>query len=132
MDLNEYGGWIEKDTICEAGDVGGDNQIGEAFNRRFYHPDKPGRLITVSVYAVNYENDAVEGGYELGIEEQIERMICRDIEDPGSTEEDCGYEYNAVDDYATFKSVEEAAIYAKKRLVGMTGDDLSWNGERAS
>jgi hypothetical protein len=129
MDPNEYEGWTEKDSMVSGG-MAPDNWVGEFFSRRFQHPRKPGCLIDVSISAATYENDAVEGGHELGIEEEFEYRICRNVEDPGSTEEWSGLQYTQVGDYTTFKSVEEAAIYAKQRLKDLDAGDLSWNGVR--
>jgi len=45
------GGWFMHGGVGEdAGDVGGDDQIGKAPDIRFAHFDMPGRLVTVCVY----------------------------------------------------------------------------------
>lgn len=131
MDITQYEGWVEKGTLMGAGDAGGDIQVGEAYDRRFLHPDKPGRVLTVYVYGVAYENDAIEGGLEYGIEEMIERLACRDTDDPGGTEEwSCDPQYTAIDGYATLRNPEEAERAAKKHLAKLDAGDLSWNGEK--
>lgn len=129
MDVNQYEGWVETGELANAGDVGGDSQVGEAYDRRFVHPDKPGCLITVYAYGVAYENDAVEGGLEYGVEEMIERLICTDMADPGGTEIGSKAEYTAIDDYATLHNTEEAQQAAHKHLAELDAGDLSWNGE---
>lgn len=129
MDVNEYEGWVEKGTILNAGDVSPDYQVGEAFNRRFYHPDKPGRLMTVSFYGVRVPNSDLPEGFEYGIEKHTEYMICRDIEDPGSTEEWSEPAYDPIDGYTSLDTVEEAETEARKELEKLDAGDLVWNGE---
>lgn len=121
-------GWIEVDSMVEAADAGGDEQVGRAWDRRFRHPGKPGCLMTVYLYGVKVDNDAVAAGFELGVQKQVEYMICRDIKDPGGTEVECGYQYENLDDYNTLNSVEAAETEAHDWLKKLDAGDLSWDG----
>lgn len=68
--------------VVSNGDQGGDIQRGDSYSVRFTHPDLPGSLITVSFYAVEYE----ENPFEFVVQRQVEWMVCEDPRDPGSTE----------------------------------------------
>jgi hypothetical protein len=128
----EYEGWVETGEMLEDADTFPDNQIGTAYSRRFIHPNKPGRFMDVSVYAVVLENSALAAGFEYGIEEQISLMWCGDMEDPGSTEIWSRPEHRNIDGYPELRSVEEAQLEARQTLVRMDAGDLSWNGEPKS
>jgi hypothetical protein len=55
------GGWFMYGEVSEdAGEVGGDEQIGRASSIQFANLDMPGRLITVHVYPVARELDHAE------------------------------------------------------------------------
>lgn len=128
MNTGEYTGWIQTDTTDDAGQVGGDNQVGPAHGKKFLHPDKPGRVIAVYAYAVVYENDALDGGVEYGVEELIKRRIYTG---PGEPE---GWEdllYTAIDGYPELRNAAEATEAAVKHLAGVGADDLSWNGVKS-
>lgn len=121
-------GWVEVDSMMDAVDTGGDDQVGRAWDRRFRHPEKPGCLMTVALYGVRVDNDAVAAGFELGVCKQTEYMICRDIEAPGDTEVWCDYEYDMLDGYNTLNSVEAAETEAHDWLKKLNAGDLSWDG----
>lgn len=123
-------GWVERGSMLDAADAGGDDQVGRAWDRRFHHPDKPGCLLTVYLYAVRVENDAVPAGFELGIQKQTEYMICGDTDEPGDTEVWSTYTYEVIDGYNTLGSVDAAEIEAHDWLKKLDAGDLSWNGVR--
>jgi len=131
MDASVYEGWVETGKMVENADTFPDNQVGTAYSRRFIHPDKPGRFMDVSVYAVVHENDALEARFEYGIQEQVLRVWCGDMEDPGSTEIWSDPQYRDIDGYPELRSVEEAQTEARDVLARMDAGDLSWNGERS-
>ena len=80
------------DVVLPGGDVGGDYQDGESFDRRFvrFVPELTdgGRweVITDYFYLCKEEDD--NGGLvRIWVENQIERILCRDFRDAGGTEE---------------------------------------------
>lgn len=119
------------DEPMDAGDVGGDIQRGTAFARRFIWADEHGRplpfkhwssselvyaLIEETYYAVDIkETDPDDEDAEpiiYDIQNQTELMVCRDVEDPGSTETWCDYEYEYVGAMG-FDSLERADAEAR-------------------
>ncbi|MCP9209574.1 hypothetical protein [Streptomyces cucumeris] len=143
-------GWVQYGDIqTDDGDYGGDIQIGKATHVRFIHTGMPGRLVTVTAYPVAPERsiETQEGsvvhfhGFEsdmnaVGIQSQIELMICGDIDDPGSTEEwsDYLYEnldtrpYSRGDDETKVKAAEVDALRWVERFDA--NRDIHWDGER--
>lgn len=116
--------WQEKNSLFEdAGDMGGDVQVGKAYSRRFFNPDLPGRLITINLYPVKEEGSAV-----IGVQMQTEFMICRDIEDPGSTEEWSTYRYVNLP-IIGFGTAEQAELSCMKVLPKYDPAGTVWNGE---
>jgi hypothetical protein len=63
-------------------DIGGDIQRGDAYEVRFIREDLPGSLITVTFYAVEFD----ECPGEFVVQRQVEWMVCEDPADPGGTE----------------------------------------------
>lgn len=76
----------------------------------------------------SYDMDSV------GLTMQTEFMICRDINDPGSTEEWCDYQYEELD-AAPFTGTEEEIVAkanaaALKRVRMFNGErDIHWDGK---
>jgi hypothetical protein len=68
--------------VVTSGDCGGDIQAGESWSVRFIRPDKPGSLLTVTFYPVEYD----ECPGEFVMQRKIEWMVCADPADPGGTE----------------------------------------------
>lgn len=116
--------WQEKGSLFEdAGDVGGDIQVGKSFERRFVNPDLPGRLIDVTLYPVQEE-----GAVVVDVQMHTEFMICQDIEDPGSTEEWCDYRYVTLKTTG-FGTVEQAEAAAEEVLAKYDPAEITWDGE---
>jgi len=70
----------------------------------------------------------------VGLRMQTEFMICRDIDDPGSTEEWCDYEYNDLDTRPYTGKVEEilakAEADALKQVRMFNAErDIHWDGK---
>lgn len=69
--------------IVSNGDAcGGDIQRGDSYSVRFVRPEMPGSLITVTFYAVEYDQNPGE----FDVQRQVEWMVCADPSDPGGTE----------------------------------------------
>jgi hypothetical protein len=122
--------WIEKGVLNEdAGDVGGDDQIGPAFARRFVNPDLPGRLVTVCTYVVRDDMDIRNG--EWDVEEQIEYLICADMSDPGGTETWSEYSYErGTLDGRVRHSFEAAQADAREHIGRISPSDFyGWDGK---
>lgn len=116
--------WQEKDDLFkDAGDTGGDVQVGKAYSRRFFNPDLPGRLVTMCLYPIREEGSAV-----VGVQMQTEFMICRDTEDPGSTEEWSDYRYVDLP-IIGFGTVEQAELSCMEVLPKYDPAKIVWNGE---
>lgn len=122
-------------------------QVGKAAHIRFGHSDKSGRLLTASFYpmAPEVENRSQKGSVEtfhgykfdmdrLGVEMQMEYMICEDVNDPGGTEIWCGYRYKSFN-VGTYggnadEKVRAAEADALKFATRFNGErDIEWNGE---
>lgn len=87
--------WMEDGTgVQPGGDVGGDAQDGQSWSRRFVHPDVPGALINVYVYA-SHDNPS-RPGLEWSAALQVEYMLCTDTADPGGTEVWADYLYRTL------------------------------------
>jgi len=126
--------WKEDSVgITEAGDVGGDMQVGKALSRRFLHTSLYGRMITVTAFVEQgdgTDSRIPEGVIRLAV--QTELMICTDQDDPGSTEEWCDYEYSELPerfahDYAAVCDAEAAALIYLQQLD--PGLHFSWDGK---
>ncbi len=76
-------GWVRQQPYADkAGPVGGDIQVGEAFNARWIRalPDGTFAVVTRTYYP------AVDGGHRF-LECDTEYAVCTDPADPGSTEQ---------------------------------------------
>lgn len=70
--------------LPSGGDVGGDGQVSDSVTRRFARPrHKDGGWAVVTVY---WYLTVAGDGTAPQIERQEEKVICRDLRDPGSTE----------------------------------------------
>lgn len=119
--------------IQDAGDAGGDIQAGKAYSARYLHTTLHGRLITVTAYPVRGDSTTPEipdGVIRLQV--QTERMICRDPEDPGSTEVWSDIEYSDLPERfdIDYVSVEEAEYAARVYLETFRPAlYLNWDGK---
>lgn len=141
--------WIEDDKglIEDAGDVGGDIQVGPAFERRFINPelevylnpdsprlpmgvttDRHYALVTVQCYATKDEDDP-SGEYD--VQERIEWLVCTDLDDPGGTEvwSDHKFEHGKLDGTVITGGLEEANREAKARVEAWAPEYIGdWDG----
>ncbi|WP_431881938.1 hypothetical protein [Micromonospora chalcea] len=85
--------WIEVEPYGpdRAGDVGGDNQISEAWGRRFVLPRRADGLIPVMDLDFFAERNLTVSPDGIGVTRQTHFALCRDLNDVGGTEEwaDC-------------------------------------------
>jgi hypothetical protein len=131
--------WREHDSglMC-AGDVGGDNQVGKGWSKRFVRTDSPGSLLTVSIYPIGHSEgdtcvprDCRPG--QIDLEAQVEYMICTDPDDPGGTEVWSDYLYISpladIDGSdLVLKSVETAEERAKYLTSMCSASAIVWDG----
>lgn len=84
-------GWQEdeKGLLEDAGDVGGDAQVGPAYSRRFWATDVPSFLFE-SVDVFGYAARHAEGAPTM-VQLQWCYSICSDRNDPGGTEQWADY-----------------------------------------
>lgn len=116
---------LDGPPMADAGDIGGDNQIGRAFSARFVNLDLRGRIITVYAYPIG------EGDRVTAVESATEYLICRDPENPGGTEEWSDYRYQHLEmDMSVISSIEQAEWAAESWIRLRYGADFDWNGER--
>ena len=82
----------QNEIIEDAGDVGGDIQVGPAFNRRF--TDGVGTLVDVYVYVCR-ENATytLDASPKPWIQVQWSYLECTDLADPGGTETYADYRF---------------------------------------
>lgn len=126
-------GWHPDGTGVEnAGDVGGDIQVGPAWSVRYVNDAKPRSLITTSVYAVDHNNDDPERrGEEYAWQAETEFLVCTDPADPGGTElwSDLDYE----DGYFGYETLPEAESEARKVAENLNTEQAAsahkWDGE---
>jgi hypothetical protein len=118
--------------IIEAGDVGGDIQIGRAFSRRFVHSRLAGRAITVDACPV--ANNQPDPGAEptISLDVRTELMVATDPEDLGGTEVWSDLEYSDLPEafdrpFATVEKAELAAMLYLKQLDPAL--HFSWDGK---
>ena len=68
--------WLRDESgVMSNGDCGGDVQDGDSYSVRFMSPGLPGRFITVTYYAVQYDE---WGSDEWGVERQVEWSVRDD------------------------------------------------------
>jgi hypothetical protein len=83
------------DVVLDNGDVGGDYQTGEGWSRRFvrFLPElNRWEVLTDHFYACAADDDE-ECELRRWVENQTERLVCRDFRDPGGTEEQSDVTY---------------------------------------
>jgi hypothetical protein len=121
------------DSPLAAGQVGGDIQAGDGWSIRYVPMDQPQdglyALVTVSVYPVaHWQINGLKPGEKprWAWQQQIEYLVCTDIEDPGSTEEYSDVAYH--DSYYDYASLEEATVAAKAFFDDWSAGDTTWDG----
>lgn len=117
----------------DAGDVGGDIQVGGAYEVRFVRDDKPGSLFTVQAFAsgnIVMQEDETEG-IEYGWDGQIQYLTCTDPEDPGGTETWSGIE-SLPGSVLVAEGIEEAEDAARREAEDWLANYakyIRWDGE---
>lgn len=136
--------WVEHGPLFEdAGDHGGDVQVGKAYSRRFRHTSLPGRLYTVTAYPIQAEG-LISTGYRdpldpsrivkddppIRLEWQSELMVCRSTDDPGGTEVWSDYGYPDLPERfdGTYPSVLAAEVDARQLVRSMEPHHIGWDG----
>lgn len=122
--------WRPYGMICEAGDIGGDIQAGDAQEKRFTNPKFPGRLVIVAVYPIFGDGSTPQPPdlSVLSLQVQIEYMICRDVDAPGDTEEWSDYRYMSIP-LPPGTSLDQAQALCVPFLEGYNGTNIVWNGD---
>jgi len=146
--------WIPDGTGTLSGNytIGGDYQITDGYSVRYHLADKSGNvkpradsegellhsMMEVSVYAeARFGSDGElepdsEGNPVIWLAVCVERMVCTDLDDPGSTERWCDYEHTNLDIF--FNTEEAAEVAARERAEKYAQDpelfrrDFSWDG----
>lgn len=110
-----------------SGDVGGDNQVSEAWGRRFYRvlPDGEYAVIDVDFYVEDENGQDHEDRPRLVITRQTHFARCTDLEDPGSSETYADVMYATETTFAP--PTEELA---KRMCAEFDPAELDWNGHR--
>jgi hypothetical protein len=67
--------------VVSNGICGGDIQHGDSYSVRYIRPDMPGSMITVSFYAVEYD----ENPGEFVVQRHLEWLVCEDTADAHNT-----------------------------------------------
>lgn len=127
------------DKAEDAGDVGGDIQVGAAWSRRLVWSDDVGRPLPIradytsdgtdvhNVYAVidetwyavdvnlerSEEDRPAPEDYYYDVQNQMWSCLCTDLDDVGGSEISSDYEYEYVN-YIGFNTIERADEYAKQ------------------
>lgn len=114
------------------GDVGGDAQATRSFDRRYYHKELPGSLVTVYFYGVDLR--IIDGEathfhepprYAVGIQHELTK--CTDPANPGYSESwsDAVYEE---DRSRTFTDLDEVTAAARRAAEQYTAARIPWDG----
>jgi hypothetical protein len=111
--------------VTAGGDIGGDIQAGDSYEVRFVRDDMPGSLITVTVYAVYWDENR-----EYATQTQIEWMVCGDPADPGGTEiwSDVVYDDGALV-YDKLEQADHAAREAAENELAHGAGAQGWDGQ---
>lgn len=125
--------WREHgEMIDDAGSVGGDIQIGAAPERRFTHATLPGRVIDVTAYPIKGDgtDPMPPEDAPIHLSWQTHMTICRDIEDPGGTEEWADVAYPDLPEAytGTYATVEDAERAARRLILSVEPTDIGWDG----
>jgi hypothetical protein len=117
----------------DAGEIGGDIQMGAAWTRQFAlrRPDGQWAVITDSFYAAC--NDGVSGPVtdesELYVQNQIQWLVCTDLSDLGGTETWSDHEYEDEERVYRMDELERVDERARIRAARKDVDSYSWDGE---
>ncbi len=111
--------------VCNAGDVGGDVQVGEAYNVRWQRmlPDGNTAMITESTYRALNDLNNPDGPTHM--ERQTEYLVCSDPADPGSTELWSDARYATIHPSANDPVTDPEAV--ARRAAEVPPNDHVWN-----
>ncbi len=124
--------WKMHGGITEHGQIGGDVQLGRSFGIRFVHTSLPGRVVEVVAYPVTVDvagQPHEEGEFiELRCEQQM--TVCRDVEDPGSTEVWSDIEFVELPERftRTYARLRFAELEAQALVAGILPEHIGWDG----
>lgn len=122
--------WTEKDSVFhDAGDVGGDAQAGLSHNRRWWHRNQDGEYAVLDVYtypAYVELDEIAPDPKRLVVGVQIHFTLCRDLEDPGGTEEWSDLMHATVSDEDEYLGAADEA--AQLLLKALEPGRLGWCG----
>lgn len=113
---------------ANGGDVGGDNQVTDAANRRFVAKLPEGNFAVIDVYAFGTSEEMEEGAYaQRDVTEMTFYTVCTDPTDPGSTEvySDVTYEFPFAMEP---KDDEQASEWAQNYVKSLSASDYTWSG----
>lgn len=115
LDGQEEPAWTRSlPEVMEGGDVGGDLQISEVYEVRWYRQLVDGRFALVSRrYYVSAPSPHRFKADDLFIECQTEYLVCTDLDDPGGTEDWSRYVYRDVVEPVDSASNESARLAAE-------------------
>lgn len=108
--------------------TGSGDELMDAHGVRFIHTELPGRLFTIDFYAANrnWRGEDQDQPVVFEVHSCAELMVCRDITDPGGTEEWCDYVDR--DEPGTYPTVEDADNAAAYLAHTYTADQITWDG----
>lgn len=114
-----------------AGDIGGDHQVSDAWERQFA-VELPGGTFAIVSVAHYVEDDTLDESLAEATKQgrrltrQTEYLVCTDLNDPGGTELNADYRYNTVEDAETTEEAAKAATTAVTPEEITWPDDLAW------
>ncbi len=109
----------------DSGDVGGDNAVGITPSRRFAQLQTDGTWLLITDYAMPFVSDWNETPRVYDIQNMTEVMVCRDLDDPGSSEITCDYEYEFVGERG-YTNIREAERAAARYVRGLDIKHYGW------
>jgi hypothetical protein len=117
--------------ISRGGDVGGDIQIGESWQLRFWNDTVPDGVIDVFIYVIDHalKTFPPEGPSEFGLQVQSEFTVCRDRTRPGDTEEWSDATYDDLPE--RYPGPQTAEVAARKLAAQYAAwkEPANWDGE---
>ncbi|MFI6909769.1 hypothetical protein ACIBKY_51500 [Nonomuraea sp. NPDC050394] len=115
-------------VLHDAGEVGGDVQATPSYSVRYTARERPGAVVTVYFYGQRTGARTYEVGW------QVEKIICRDVRDPGGTEEWSAAEYGPSAEEAArsrpFRQAAHAEVAAQRLAREHRPEMITWNGIR--
>lgn len=123
--------WTEhKSMFSDAGDIGGDLQAGNSYNRRWYveRPNGERALIDAYTFPAFFDEDDEKDKRRL-IGWNIEFMVCTDLDDPGGSEVWAEGTHAIVGEEIETPGIADAA--AKLLLEHLDPNMLDWCGAAA-